>query len=174
MESNSRLKAHRIDRAHSYFAVQPNSSALFPSTQIYKPLRPGWQQNVGRDEKTAASLCVTQRTLSWATCQSMNTINVPMNTRHRFNVWCFNWIEVKRERGRPFHWPLSMGPCLEHSLMNDPGVRGWSGQPCLTPGHISPWGHLASFEITCQKTASIWQEFFSIRIKWEKKISHDK
>lgn len=31
--------------------------------------------------------------------------------------------------------------------MNDPGVRGWSGQPCLTPGHVSPWGYLASFEM---------------------------
>lgn len=54
----------------------------------------------------------------------------------RFSCWCFNWIEVKRERRWPFQWPLSMEPCLEHNLMNDPGVRGWSGQPCLTP-----WTH---------------------------------
>lgn len=78
-----------------------------------------------------------------------------MNTRHWFNRWCFNWIEAKRERRWPLQWPLSMEPCLEHSLMNDPGVRGWSGQPCLTPGHIRPWGHLASFEIMCQKTTRI-------------------
>lgn len=122
-------------------------------------------------KKTTLLMCGAQWTLCWTTFQSMNTINVPMNTRHWFSCWCFNWIEVKRERRWPFQWPLSMEPCLERNLMNDPGVIGWSGQPCLTPGHIRPWGHLASFEIMCQKTASIWQAFFFssppiIRLKW--------
>lgn len=40
-----------------------------------------------------------------------------------------------------------MGPLPGRNLMNDPGVRGWSGQPRLTPGHVSPWGYLASFEM---------------------------
>lgn len=87
--------------------------------------------------------CMTLRGLKikWTKLQPMSTINVPMNTRHWFSCWCFNWIELKSQRGWPFQWPLSMELCLEHSLMNDPGVRGWSGQPCLTLRYVRPWGH---------------------------------
>lgn len=176
MGSNSRLKAHRKHERVLIFRSpwRPPDLELtfffFSKDPCYKPSRLSWQQNdCWWDEKTTLSLCGARWTLSWTICQSMNTINVPMNTRHWFSCWCFNWIELKRERGWPFRWPLSMEPCLEHNLMNDPGVRGWSGQPCLTPGHISPCAHLASLEIMCQKTASIWQAFFfSMRLNWKK------
>jgi len=167
--SNSRLKHTEKLRAPSYFAVGDAHQRSFSKTNVTSfYIRADNRMSVGWDETTTVSLCGAQWTLS---CQSMSTINVPMNTRHWFSSWCFNWIELKWERGWPLQWPLSMEPCLEHNLMNDPGVRGWSGQPCLTLGHISPWGHLASFEIMCQMADSIWEAFlFSIRWKLEKNV----
>lgn len=59
--------------------------------------------------------------------------------------------------------------CLEDSLMNDPGVRGWWGKTCLTLGHVSPWAHLTSFRIHASKdAASIWEAFFLIQSQLRK------
>lgn len=93
--------------------------------------------------------------------QSTSTIYVPVNIRHWFRFWCFNCIKLKMEEGWPFRWPLSIELCLEHNLMNDPGVRGWWGEPGLTPWTHQPmrpfsiiWNHVS------KDAASIWEAFF--------------
>lgn len=119
----------------------------------YKPLPLRYKRK--RKKETRGDVLRLVGHCGWTAWESMD--NVLMNTELAFSGWCVNWIDAKKENWRPLRWPLSMGTCLERNPLNDPGVRGWPGRPRLTPGQLNSWGHLASFEIRCPQSASIWQ-----------------
>lgn len=135
-------------------------TCVFPERLYVKGRLLSTGKTTGSDEETTQLAVWCLEDVHFNHMPINEQINVPIkNTGNWFSCWSLSWIQLKRDGGWPFQWPLSMKPCLEHDLLNDLCVRGWSGQPCLTFQCIGPWGHLASFEIMCQKAASIWQIF---------------